>query len=53
MPTIGLRQRIESADSKEKISTLLDEGSRYEQASKATRSSWANTARRRLQQLTK
>lgn len=43
----GLRQRILTASSNDEVQTLLNEGKTYEFASKKTRNSWGNAARRK------
>jgi deoxyribose-phosphate aldolase len=43
----GLRQRILLSTSQDEVSKLLNEGKTYEFASKKTRNSWANAARRK------
>lgn len=44
----GLKQRILSAASVDEVQKLLEEGKKYEFASKKTRNSWASAARERL-----
>jgi hypothetical protein len=43
----GLKQRILSATSADEVEKLLNEGKKYEFASKKTRNSWASAARRK------
>lgn len=43
---MGLRQKILSSASESDVAKLLTEGKTYEFASKRTRSSWNNAARR-------
>jgi hypothetical protein len=49
---IGLKERIEQADSNEEIDKLLCEGVTFEFASTKTRRSWAIAANKRRAQLT-
>jgi len=43
----GLKQRILSAASSDEVQKLMEEGKKYEFASKKTRNSWASAARRK------
>lgn len=43
----GLKQKILSATSEEEVNKLIAEGKTYEFASRKTRNSWANAARRK------
>jgi hypothetical protein len=43
----GLKQKILLATSEEEVNKLLAEGKTYEFASRRTRNSWANAARRK------
>lgn len=49
--TLGLREAIAQAETKESVNDLLVIGTQYTHASAHTKRRWANTARRRLVQL--
>lgn len=51
--TRSLRDRIAFAATVKEIDTLLEEGKRYESASRQTRSKWQQAAERRRAQLAK
>lgn len=49
--TIGLRQAIAIAETKEIVNDFLVVGTQYQNASAHTKRRWLNTARKRLTQL--
>jgi hypothetical protein len=49
--TVGLRQQILGAQSKEEVATLLVKGETYDLAADSTRRQWKSAARRRIASL--
>lgn len=48
---MGLREKIENANSEQEIVDLLKQGEKFEFANESTKRSWKSTARFRLTQL--